>query len=133
MNELDRIREVAQEVREWAETLKGVRLTELCGYCAIASAELYKRLKRQGIGAEICVAHAPTNACSHVFLIVEDQVVDVTATQFPEFHYERVVIMHEREAQQHWFYCPEETFFSVAALRRYQAKTGWPQYQIAHR
>lgn len=131
MNTLQRIRSIAQDVREWAETLDGERMSQLCGYCAIASAELHKRLEIAGIKSEIHVSD--DGASAHVFLVAEDYVVDVTATQFPEFSWLPVVLLHEREAQAHWFYETQAKFATVAELCRYQAKHKWPQHQMARR
>lgn len=131
MNTLQRIRSIAQDVREWAETLDGERMSQLCGYCAIASAELHKRLKAAGIDTEICIS--VSTLCSHVFLIAEDHVIDVTATQFNEFSWQPVVVLHEREAQAHWFYEVDYRFDTPMDLRRYQVKNKWPQSQIARR
>lgn len=131
METLDTIRAVAQEVREWAEEQES-GWTNLNGYCAIASAELHKRLKAQGIDTKLHMAD-DNKFAAHVFLVIDDHVVDVTATQFREFRYEPIVILHEREAQQHWFYESTVNFATVDELRSYQVQQKWPQHQIARR
>jgi hypothetical protein len=132
MSTLQRIRNIAQEVREWAEAQDPLYSKHtLCGFCAIASSELHKRLKVAGIEAEMHMSEDDVGA--HVFVITADHVVDVTATQFPEFRYEPIVILHEREAQQYWFYNAHQQFSTPAELRRYQVRAKWPQDQIARR
>ena len=128
---LARVHEIALEVRSWCENEaeKSDRPDSLMGYCAIASAELFRRLERANIFAEI---HMQSNHCgSHVYLVVDDHVVDVTATQFGEFRYQPVVIIHYKEAEQHYFYESQEIFGTPKDLRKFQAKTGWPNNQIA--
>lgn len=68
---------------------------------------------------------------SHVYLVVDDHVVDVTATQFDEFRGTPVVIAHYKEAEQHYFYQSSEIFGTPKELRKFQRKTGWPKNQIA--
>ena len=129
---LTRVHEIALEVRSWCENEadKARRSDNLLGYCAIASAELFKRLKKAGIPSEIHMSNG--GWCSHVFLSVEDHIVCVTATQFSEFRYQPVVIIHYKVAQQHSFFTTDELFFDVKSLRKYQAKKGWPNNQVAY-
>ena len=133
---LDQVRNIASDVRRWAEdqaydkTLDEVH--DLNGYCAIAAAELHRRLVSEGIRNEL---HMATHGCgsSHCWVVVNDHVVDVTATQFGPFRAQPVVVLHEKEAEQHWFYRTTEIFYSSKSLRKSQQRTGWPPHQIAYR
>lgn len=120
---------VATDVRYWAEGRANNE--DLNGWCARASAELFKQLKAEDIEAEIHVWNETEGEPSHVFVVVEDHVVDVTATQFPEFVDTPVVIMHQREAEAHEFYQTKHVFHSVQELLKYQKKTRWPGHQMA--
>lgn len=131
MSVLSKARDIAQGVREWTERRREAP-DDLCGYCAIAAAELHKRLNAAGIDALLHVAMHSNESDAHVFVTVDDHIVDVTATQFSQFAHDPVVILHEKEAQ-HWFHTSYESFDTVAELRRHQVKTGWPQNQIARR
>ena len=135
MNQLLQVRDIAESVRDWAEELDAkVPFTDkgdLCGYCAIASAEISKRLTKAGIKHEIRMQNGDLG--SHVFVAVDDHVVDVTATQFSEFANTPVLILHERECDQYWFYKHTEVFDSHVRLRKHQAKHRWPSHQIAYR
>ena len=129
---LTRVLEIAHQVRTWAENEadRARRADSLVGYCAIASAELHKRLQKANIESEIHIYNGDN--LSHVFLCVEDYVVDVTATQFGEFRYHPVVIIHRKEAEQYYFFESNEIFVDVDELRKYQTRTKWPQNQIAY-
>ena len=129
---LYRAQDLALEVRDWAEVLAAEqeRSRDLCGYCAIASAELHKRLSKEGIFAELVVAE--TDLFAHVFVLIEDHVLDVTATQFSEFRNQPVVLLHSKEAEQYDFYRPIEIFGTAKDLRKWQKKIGWCQWQIAY-
>lgn len=121
----------AARIRAWAENLPQNRRRRdqwsLDGFCAIAAAQLWRELHSLGITAGICV-HTSRDGSSHVFLKVEDHVVDITATQFG---LDPVVILHERLAAEHWFYDVWEQFDNPARLREHQVREGWPVEQTA--
>lgn len=127
-----KVHSIAEEVRHWAEELARKRGRhdgfDLNGYCAIASAELYKRLTAAGVKAELHLASLDMG--SHVFVVCEDHIVDVTATQFYEFRNQHIVILHVKEAEEHWFYCGDYVFNDPKKLRKAQIKWGWPQDQV---
>ena len=126
----DTVLAIATDVRYWAEGRS--RNDDLEGWCAIASAELFRRLKREEIPAEIhyCMDQKDLQSC-HVYLVVDDYVVDVTATQFTQFRDKPVVIMHSREAEVYDFYNTNMVFRSAEDLRAYQKKLRWPADQVA--
>ncbi len=132
---LVRVHSIALEVRSWVEaaaTAAGEsEYTVLNGWCAIASCELHKRLVKSGIGqAELHLAQDGSSC--HIFVMVDDHIVDVTATQFREFRYDAVVICHHREIEHHWYYTTSKIFTSGKDLRKDQLRTGWPSSQIAY-
>ena len=61
--------DVAEQVRDWAENLAESRNSNknLRGYCAIASAELHKRLSSANIKAELHVWNDRKKHVAHVF------------------------------------------------------------------
>lgn len=126
-----KVQDIAQDVRDWAEDKAEWDGHDLTGWCAKASAELFKRLSRAGVKAEIHMWVSPVCDSAHVFIVVEDHVVDVTATQFREFRNHPIVIKHVREAEvyDHWQSC--DMFTSVKALRRQQMRDDWPADQVA--
>jgi len=124
---------VALEARSWAEYEAdkiGDMNDGLSGWCAIASAELHNRLRKVGIPAHIHMAQLD-NSC-HVFVVVDDHVVDVTASQFHKFKNETVLVKHHRELESHWFYSTRHVFNSAKALRKHQIKENWDKDQIAY-
>lgn len=127
----DTVLAVATDVRYWAEGRSDNN--DLNGWCAIASAELFRQLQKEEIPAEIhySLCHLDGQSC-HVYLVVDDHVVDVTATQFTEFRDKPVLIMHSREAEAYDFYVAKEIFNSAEALRIYQKKHRWVSDQIAY-
>lgn len=133
MNKIVKFAEsVAYDVRSWAEDKaydRGDRHYDLCGWCAIASAELNRRLSRHEISSLIQVAE--TDEYSHAFLLVDDHIIDVTATQFGDFPNQQVVVMHHREAEMYEYYFPRYSFDSAKQLRKWQIANGWPSNQVA--
>lgn len=129
----DQIWAAAVQVRDWAERLSQRRQCshrdDLCGYCAIASARLWSLLRSQGIPAEL--HEAETALGNHVFVVVDDHLVDVTATQFQDYRDQSVVICHRRWADHQWWWRTVRVHESAADLRRHQSRVGWPRNQIA--
>jgi hypothetical protein len=122
----------AMDVRYWAEA----RATfgdadDLNGWCARASAELHRRLVKKGIASEIHMWWWDEDESAHVYCVVEDHIVDVTASQFHQFRNVPVVILHCREAEVYDFYQTKEVFKCADKLRKFQKKTKWPPEQVA--
>ena len=125
---------IAQKVRTWTEQ-KEIKVNpskpdlKLTGWCAIASCHLFRQLANAGIKSEIHLYEGKDY--SHAFIVVDDHVVDVTATQFRQFRKTPVVIIHQKEAEQYEFYNSDMIFQFPAKLRDHQLKEGWPNNQIA--
>lgn len=135
------VRDLARESRQWVEQLNAwdhdyrhdLRdwVASTSGYCAIASADLHQRLKDAGCYAQIAMSNSDLG--SHVFVLFEDHVIDVTADQFSEFCRQPVVIQHHRLMSDSQWHSIDELFDTVAELKRYQKKTGWPAFQTVRR
>lgn len=123
-----RVLDIARTVRQDIEYQVPEFEQDLCGWCAIASAELHLKLSMAAIHSRLVMMTGDTGC--HVFLNVDGWVVDITATQFREFRKTPVVILHERESEQYDFYEPCYEFDSAAALAQHQDRTGWPHSQI---
>ena len=135
-NFLTQIQDIALSVRAWTEN-EAIKREDsydvddgLNGFCAIASGELHKRLKKANISSEIHMAMGDLGC--HVFVMVGDYIVDVTATQFEEFKFEPVLIKHSKELDDMWAFTSDKKFDSAAALRKHQMATGWPRSQICY-
>lgn len=126
---MEQVISIATGVRQWVEAKAEQANTDesLVGWCARASGELFNRLAEVGITAEI---HGNSN---HVFVVVDDYIVDVTATQFVQFERTPVVIMHLKEVTtDHWYYHSSWQAKSSTDLRKRQVKEKWPTKQIAY-
>ena len=125
--------EIAHDVRQWTERKDKKRsepTKNLCGWCAIAAGKLYRQLCEEGIPSYLAMSQ--TGWGCHVFNIVDDHVLDVTATQFSEFANQRVVLLHEKEAEAYEFYQVEQLFGCNRELRRAQLNAKWPRSQVAY-
>jgi len=130
-NLLSTVLSIATDVRYWAEGRASNDCENLRGWCARASAELFKQLTMEGIKAEIHAWTCGVTDAAHVFVVVEDHVVDVTATQFWQFSESPVVVLHQREAEAHEFYQTVASIKSVQELLVWQKKSHWPGDQMA--
>lgn len=128
------VQKIAQDTRYWAEQRAQKNSAPSCGeglagWCAIAAAELHKRLTAEGIESAI---HVQDDSECHCYCVVEDHVVDVTATQFREYREKDVLIIHVKEAETNDYHAGQKVFNSAADLRRYQKRAGWPPSQTAY-
>ena len=122
---------IARSVRQWVEEKDQLQRNpsgDLGGWCAIASAELWRRLDKNNIKSEIHISEDEWTF--HVFVVVEDHIVDVTATQFG--HYEPVVIMHHRLAESKDYWNTNDIFKNPVDLIKHQKKNGHSNQEIAY-
>ena len=127
----DTIFAIATETRAWVQAKadkSDYHADDLNCWCAIASGELHKRLVKAGIDSKI---HMWNDWGCHCYCVVEDHVVDVTATQFKPYRDVPVLILHCKEAY-HEFHQGSLVFDSARALRTHQKNTRWPSQQIAY-
>jgi hypothetical protein len=130
----DRIYAIASSVRKWAEDRDQRReypSMDLNGLCAVASGKLFLELRKVGIKSEIHLS----NDCfgSHVFVVVDKHIVDVTATQFSTV-YDPVVLLDLDEVEgDQTFWESDYVFTSIRQLRAAQIEWGWPKEQTALR
>ena len=130
----DLVRCTAEAVRYWAEgRAVGTEGEEdLSGWCAIATAELWRQLTTIGFRPELHAWICPQDKESaHVFLVVDDHVVDITATQFSKMRNIPIYIEHTKEAERWEHYQTQEVFTSPEDLIRWQKKGKWPGEQVA--
>lgn len=134
MLDLKRIKVIASNTREWAEKYAAENYNEnsgrhfqqdLNGMCAIASAELYKRLTRAKIPAVICENK------KHCFVMCRGYVVDVTATQFSNqlSGSIKVFVRKHSQVKHHFFYKINASHTSIRSLLLSQQEHNWPAVQ----
>ena len=131
---IDHIRSVAESVRYWAEgrAVGTEGEDDLTGWCAIASAHLWRELLKIGVVGELHAWVSPAdNSSAHVFLVVDDHIVDVTATQFGRMRAKPVHIQHLREAQIWDWYNSQQVFQTPEQLIKWQKRERWNREQIA--
>jgi hypothetical protein len=128
----DQMATIATDVRNWVQEKadrSNYNPNDLMGWCAIAAAELHKRLIQAGFNSEIRMWN---DFGCHCYCVVDDHVVDVTATQFDEYKNVPVLITHCKEAEVHMYHRGSLVFATPDELRTYQQKTRWPSQQIAY-
>jgi hypothetical protein len=127
--DLRKVRRIAHAARKWAEEYaeEHGKCSDLMCLCAIASAELHKRLRAAKIPSVIIENKY------HCFVLIEDKVVDITATQFKYALgvSEPVFIRKHEDISHHHFYKQTVQHETVDSLREHQKKEGWPRDQIA--
>lgn len=119
-------RRVRRDVEEQNTNIFGY-YSDLCGLCAIASAALFKELKREKYNPILCYS----NYCGlgHVYVKVGAYIIDITATQFGKGKV--VIFMTKRGQKLPWHWTIDATYKSVRALVRRQKIDDWPTSQRA--
>lgn len=137
---LKTVRRIALRVRKWAEKLQkspeasGCWDTDLCGMCAIASTRLHLRLQENGVPSEVVFGWG------HAFVVIDDKfVVDITATQFPEYLGEmfprrvpKVLIVEWKKLLMLGEYAPwhpNASFKDPINIEQFQLDEEWPEEQ----
>lgn len=110
-----------KKARRWTERVAS-RLgfcQNLAGLCAIGSARVFLSLKSIGISSVIVANN------DHVFNLVDDCIIDITASQFagPE-------IYTGPFPDSRFYYSEERRFRSVNSLCDWQYQEGWAKNQI---
>jgi hypothetical protein len=124
-----RVLTIARAVREWAEERAaqfGDSDPQLSCYCAIASAKFSMLLTAEGIKHRIGMAW--THIGGHAFILIDNWIIDVTATQFGED--EKVLVRHAHATRLPWYHRVKRTFLSARTLIQWQQKAKWPEDQI---
>ena len=125
------LRNIAWQVRRWAENEYtgsdgcGWYDNDLCGLCAVASGEIWKRLK--AVGADPLIVYCDMDWSGHCYVLVEGYVIDVTATQFFR-KMPRVVVRKHTRAKQEWWDI-SQTFKNIRSFRDWQKRSHWPENQ----
>lgn len=127
----DILKKAAQKTRRWATRYAKTNHfpQSLAGLCAIASIRLHAELVKEGVVAQIAVRNAVNDG--HCFVIVDDQVIDVTATQFGKF--KAVSILPRSEAIEHRHWNAKKQFGTAEDVTAYLRKAKWPAHQIKAR
>jgi len=124
---------LARQVRRWTEEQDDMRrwpTGDLNGFCAISSCRLWRELRDYGIMSEIHMSALPGGF--HLFVVVDDHVVDVTATQFGPFCDKPIVFVSKESAEAFNFYKTCCVFETADDVRTHQLKTGWTHEQVAY-
>lgn len=117
---------IANSTRLWVEQ-QCEENSDLMGMCAVASCELFNRLQERNISPTLHIAIHDYEA--HVFVVAENYIIDVTATQFGVT--DKIVVRpNQNFTILNWYWRSSRTFNSVAELIQYQQQTHWPNDQI---
>jgi hypothetical protein len=127
-----RIFSTASDVRIWAEeyALKNHFRTDLCGLCAKASAELYRKYTEVGIS---CVIHSAKYYNSgHFFNVVANEwLVDITASQFGQSN---ITIIGKWPLpsiyDECWWWKSNTQFQNIKVALLHQMENKWPKHQL---
>lgn len=123
---IKKINKIAKEIRQnLFEEFKLDKNNNLCGFCGIASAKLFQKLKDVNIKTEICLSMMQDG--DHCFLLFENFIVDITASQF-SLDFQKKFIFSDTKNHPYWKI--KKKFKTVNGFKKYQERTGWPEEQV---
>jgi hypothetical protein len=129
LNNKAKVLEIARAARKWTEefAIKNPHIgdpVDLSSYCAIAAGKLCSMLQEAGVDAKIA------NNDSHAFVLVDDYIVDITATQFgaPK---KVMLVTAKMGTRFKWFWEIDKVHLNKTAFRSSQRLQGWPRCQWA--
>jgi hypothetical protein len=127
---ISKVYSIAQKARDWAESyaLTHSISSDLCGLCAIASGELWRRLYDQKIYSAIAGSEY------HFFNLLLNEkenwiILDISATQFGD----RSIVMKnydEVNDGKEFYWKILDVFYSDRDVLRYQKCYNWPEWQV---
>jgi hypothetical protein len=124
---ISKVYSIAQKARNWAEDYAKTNSisSDLCGLCAIASGELWRRLYDQRIYSAIAGSEY------HFFNILLNEkdtwtILDITATQFGD----RPIVMLNADDTDKFYWSILDVFYSDREVLSYQQCYNWPEWQV---
>lgn len=123
----NRVAQAAEQARQWTEAKYKVYDCDddMCGMCGVSTMYLSRLLKQENIHHNLCVA----DDRRHCFVVCEQLIVDVTATQFSE---DRVVIVSAKDTDRdinRWYWKASHTFSSEQELRQHLIDQKWWEFR----
>jgi len=101
----------------------------LSGCCAIASVMLFEELSKLNISCKLALSE--NSDYDHVFVMIGNTVVDITATQFGNFKKVEIVDI-SADGNKKDFWEVSKVFDKPSELVAYQKQSGWSNDQIAN-
>lgn len=123
-----RIKEHADATRKWAESYAIAKKfpKNLNGMCAIASSKLFEALDRvQGLKPELAIWHDRVSEGVHCFVLCNEYLVDITATQFGNFDPVEIINRFKIDKRRYYFWNFDTRLKSIDDLILYQQEIPW--------
>lgn len=130
---MKKVKEIAAQVRKGVEYFAQEFNDEINGnkdsldcYCAIASHALHTAFEKHGIKSKIIIGHYDYQGngfledeedINHCWVEIPFYYVDITATQFSEFHNTKVLIFDNADSESQGFY-PLKKFKGLTAMKK---------------
>lgn len=122
-----------EEARKWAEDFceKSPNYDKtLKGFSALASRDLYKRMVEDGYDdTQLLFGYIHNKLCSHVFLICNEQVLDVCADIFG-CDYKKPAETKDIDIEETPWWDSSINYASQSGLIARQRRDGWPEWQV---
>lgn len=121
---------IVNATRQWAEKHRHRYRNDMGGMCAVAAAELWRRLNKAGHDVQLAQAFRSKSKLAHVFVVYRGRyLIDITATQFG---YEKVEIRWLYNFLHPWFWKPASLYPNDEELHLDQIRYDWPSDQLAN-
>lgn len=128
------IRKIADTTYEWAVRFaKEYNFdSDLSCMCAIASGKLYLELRKAGIKSKIAVSKDSYGYDQHVFIIIDEYLIDLTVRQFnSKIRRYSFMKLNKINKEKHYWWTNYDIHPSHRQLVLRQENRDWPDYQTA--
>lgn len=132
MKTISRVKQIAHNTRRAMEKMADEQgyCSDLACMCAIASAELWRRLERAKIPARL-VFCTENGSGGHIIVESGGYYIDITATQFSNQHQKvEIVPKNEFSRKGYWYWKTVKLFRTDTSLYQWQKRTDWPKDQL---
>jgi hypothetical protein len=101
-----------------------------CGACAWAATYVLCRLHQEGVSAHVAISKIPGG--QHAFVVTDNYIVDVTATQFADSvtYYPEVVVYPRRKRHEYFWRDVMARLHTPEDVVTFCKDPAWPREQI---
>lgn len=128
------ISEIASQGRFWIESqFSEVFTDEYEGACAWASTYILKRLQEQNINAYVAISQLNNKGGQHAFVVTDNHIVDVTATQFQDRidkFLPPIIVVDKKKAREFFWHDVISRLHTPQAVVDFTLEPEWPEEQI---
>lgn len=129
-----KINTIASRGRYWIENhFSDIFDDNYEGACAWASTYILKQLQEAGINSYVAISQIPNKGGQHAYVVTDDVVIDVTATQFQDRvdkYLPPIIVVGKNRAKEFFWNDVITRLHTPQAVVDFTLEPEWPEEQI---